>query len=295
MYIPAFIIEEHHEAFLVWNYAYKKQIIGLNNDLLHFDDHSDMSPPKLNIALTFDNLETIEKVKEFTYSELGIASFMLPAVYLNIVNNIFWFKIDRKPKESFAMFLKSYHDDDRFLITGKKEALLPGQISKSTQFYEYHKLSLLATGENFRSNKILLDIDLDFFSCIDNPYHEKEVIIEITEEEYNGFITNKYHYLRFITNNIEAVHNNGSYFYIINNHKFIYSSPREVSREEILNRIDDFKNYLITENITPDLITICRSRFSGFTPENQWQFIENSLLKVLSDVYKIEIIHIDEI
>ncbi|UKB86353.1 UPF0489 family protein [Chryseobacterium sp. MEBOG06] len=270
-------------------------MIGLNNDLLHFDDHSDMSPPRLNTVLTFDHLKTIEKVKEFTYSELGIASFMLPAVYLEIVNNIFWFKIDRKPEETFDMFLKSYQDDDRFLITGKKETLLPHQISKSTQYYQYHKLSLSDTDKVFTSNKVLLDIDLDFFSCIDNPYHEKDVVIEITEEEYNSFLSNKYHYLRFITNNIEAVENKGSYFYVINNHRFIYPSPREVSQEEILTRINSFKNYLITKNITPELITICRSRFSGFTPENQWEFIEKSLLEALSDVYNIETIHINEI
>lgn len=295
MNINTFIIEEHHEAFFIWMYAYQKQIIGFDNDLLHFDDHSDMSPPRLNTALTFDNLKTINKVKEFTYSELGISSFILPAVYINIVKNIFWFKIDRKPQETFDMFLKSYQDDYRYLITGKKEALLPQQISKTTKFYEYHKLSLKATDKDFTSNRVLLDIDLDFFSCIDNPYHEKEVIIEITADEYNSFISNKYNYLKFITNNIEAVNNNGSYFYIINNHRFIYPSPRQVSEKEILTRIEDFKNYLITKNITPNLITICRSRFSGFTPENQWQFIENAVRKVLSDVYNIKTIHINEI
>lgn len=44
--IPFYIIEEHHEAFLIWHYAIIKGLINKNrNTLLHIDEHSDMLLP----------------------------------------------------------------------------------------------------------------------------------------------------------------------------------------------------------------------------------------------------------
>jgi hypothetical protein len=46
--VPLYILEEHHEAFLIWNYARQKGIIPeINNSLFHFDSHSDMGIPFL--------------------------------------------------------------------------------------------------------------------------------------------------------------------------------------------------------------------------------------------------------
>ncbi len=42
--IPTFIVEEHHEAFLIWKYAIQNNLIpAKGNHLFHVDEHSDMS------------------------------------------------------------------------------------------------------------------------------------------------------------------------------------------------------------------------------------------------------------
>jgi hypothetical protein len=42
-HIPIFIMEEHHEAFIVWNYAMRAGWIPVKeNCLFHVDTHADM-------------------------------------------------------------------------------------------------------------------------------------------------------------------------------------------------------------------------------------------------------------
>lgn len=43
------------------------------------------------------------------------------------------------------------------------------------------------------------------------------------------------------------------------------------------------------------MIDICRSRLSGFTPDDQWEFIERKLIEKFSDTYEIEINNIKDI
>jgi len=48
--IKTFIIEEHHEAFFVWNYAVLNNLLpAKGNNLFHIDEHSDMGTPRFNL------------------------------------------------------------------------------------------------------------------------------------------------------------------------------------------------------------------------------------------------------
>ena len=52
MYIKTFIIEEHHEAYIVWNYAIQQGLIpATGNTLFHVVEHSDVGTPQFNISL----------------------------------------------------------------------------------------------------------------------------------------------------------------------------------------------------------------------------------------------------
>ena len=54
-------------------------------------------------------------------------------------------------------------------------------------------------------------------------------------------------------------------------------------------RVDAFFDFLRQNKISPSIITLARSRFSGYTPENDWEYIEKILLSKLNDVYDIKI------
>src|SRR5690606_38127164 len=123
-------------------------------------------------------------------------------------------------------------------------------------------------------DSVCLDIDLDFFSCIQDPMEEK-LTIEISKDEYVRFVDSPYHRIRFLEiGRVDAVKLENKFFLVLNGFTFRERSPLEVDEETILSRIDKAVNVLVTRKIKPQIITICRSRFSGYTPAGQWQFLE---------------------
>ena len=96
--IKTFIVEEHNEAFYIWKYAIAEGLLRPSgNCLLHVDEHSDMGTPRFNTSIKKLN-GNMADVKAFTYKELGIADFIIPAVYLDIFNRVFWVKQQHRKK-----------------------------------------------------------------------------------------------------------------------------------------------------------------------------------------------------
>ncbi len=130
----------------------------------------------------------------------------------------------------------------------------------------------------------LLSIDLDFFSCIKKPLPQGK--IEITRNEYRKFQNNPYHFLRLNVGLVaEAIEENNNYFIQFNNYHRRPKYNLEVSMEKADERIDKLTNFLRAHSIAPRIITISRSRYSGFTPLSQWEDIEAHLLSALRDIY----------
>ena len=89
--VPLIVIEEHHEAFFVWHRAIcNGWMKPAGNTLLHLDEHHDLSVPVLRTPLRA--LRTPEEVARFTYGELGIGSFIWPAVYTGVFEQFFWMR-----------------------------------------------------------------------------------------------------------------------------------------------------------------------------------------------------------
>ena len=53
--------------------------------------------------------------------------------------------------------------------------------------------------------------------------------------------------------------------------------------------------FLKDKQVNPQIIDIARSRFSGYTPHDQWQFIENNLIERLSALYDLDIKTVDQV
>lgn len=286
MGISTFIVEEHNEAFIVWSHALKNNMLRKNSCLFHFDDHADFRTPIFNTSLHGLIQKPMDEIKKFVYQEMKIDTFIAPAMYLRLFDEFIWIKNGMRHSSSADLYIRSYNNEGKRLVMMKEQVDAKGLVP-----FRYGKLSSSAFN-NFQtdpSKAAVLDIDLDYFSCCEIPSLSNTVVVEITESEYDDFISNRYHYLNFVTGFIKAVHENGSFFYVLNGYREKYISDREVSADVISSRIDELISDLEAKDLKPDLITICRSRFSGFTPEHQWEVIEDTLLSRMSDLYEMDI------
>jgi len=87
--IKTFIIEEHHEAFFVWNYAVLNNLLpAKGNNLFRIDEHSDMETPRFNLSIHELNGD-LTLLENFTYNELNIGNFILPIIYQELFNKVY--------------------------------------------------------------------------------------------------------------------------------------------------------------------------------------------------------------
>ena len=290
---PVHIIEEHNEAFFIWHKAIKSKIVPpTGNRLLHIDEHSDMSPGRFRNSI-HELGDDINEIQKFTYTELVIDTFITSAIYRKIFKRIDWVKpfsnLTAQSKES-SMYVRSYNNEGKKLIVGKQSNKVDHERINNSICIQYFDFSILSLSELVDYENTILDIDLDYFSCTGSPYKQNEFLIEITEHEYLRFLKSPYHRLNFLFSKVEVAEEDGRYYYVINRYNEVYLEKTYVNEEEIIKRIDQFVTSLMQIKIKPLLIVICRSRFSGFTPGNQWEFIEANLLKKLSSIYRVELV-----
>ena len=295
MSIKTFIIEEHHEAFIVWNYAIQEGLIpSTGNTLFHVDEHSDMGTPQFNISINELN-GNLESVKKFTYSELNIAHFITPALYKGLFNQVYWIKQKHKKEKGHfeRMYVRSYNQKGEMLLSGKLNDLWKINNDIDRREFNYYLKNIYQLPEN---TNVVLDIDLDYFSCTGNPNEIEEIIIEIAEDEYNKFNSTPYHRLRFSgLNKIEAISEDDKYFYKLNAFNTIYSSNLLVDLETIDERIKQLCQQIERKHISPQIIDICRSRYSGYTHTEQVNHIEKKLIDELRKTFSLQMIQIENI
>jgi hypothetical protein len=284
--IPICVIEEHHEAYLFWGYSLLKQWIQpTDNILLHMDEHSDLSLPRFDSSIR-QRPKTMAAWREFTYHQLGIASFIYPAVYQKIFNEICWVNARLAVAQSKHMHLASYRGEGKVLAVSAKELSEPDALP--------FLLRLQPLSAPYApSRATALDIDIDFFSSDDRP---KGCRVEITREQRDEIRDNPYHMLRLMPNrSIKLFENDGKYYLLFDSTMGDVSNESRQSEPEIRERAGQFKRFLEINAIKPSIITICRSRFSGFTPADQWEFIETTVLECLRSIYDVSVISIAEI
>jgi hypothetical protein len=298
--INLFIFEEHHEAFFVWNYAVIKKILPKsNNVLLHVDQHSDMAVPKFSYSIK-SLQDSLSNIYQFTYSELNIGNFIFPAIYQGIFRQLYWlYQTNNEGKSSpIKILVYSQKGEGRVLkINSNCDA---GTFAFFNPDLKNVLFNSIKTSNEFpASQSVVLDIDLDYFSCNPIEYQYKGKL-EVTKEQYDSFNKDKYHFLRLYHGNRIKTQIEDEKYYLA----FNFLTPEfvaeklggvKVSKEEIVRRIELFIEFLIINKVEPQLIDICRSRLSGFTPEEQGQFIEEKLIEKLSTLYELEIKHITEI
>lgn len=288
--IPFYIIEEHHEAFLIWHYAIIKGLINKNrNTLLHIDEHSDMLLPLLRTSLNSVD-KSLHKVYDFTYNELSIENFIYPAIYQGIFDDLYWLRQTHNKKTTVKKEMNICSQDGQgkqLIIQSRKNA--HRLLNLDDQSFS---VAFITTGDSLlnealkpANQSVILDIDIDYFSC-DNAsggYFN----IEITPEAYYDYINNFYNKARLAISGTALVQQVDGKYYLCSRLKDdLLSENLKVPEEIIIERIDALINFLKVNQIQPQLIDICRSRLSGYTPNDQWEFIENRLIEKLSEIYE---------
>lgn len=277
--IPLVVVEEHHEAFFVWNYAVSAGWIpSEKNHLLHVDEHADLSIAKYETPVPAGG--SVKEAYEFTYRELNIASFLYPAIYQGLFHHITWLRPEDSNRTVSSSSVQVLTQQNGRLV------LAPQTISltHARQSIPFRITRVTPADPAEYPERVVLDIDLDYFSCNDESGEYAE--LEITKAAYDAFRANRYHKARLLWTGVAGVTEREGRYYLHTGPKPSPSrSPQ--NRQESSKRIGMFLSYLDSRNIVPSLIDICRSRFSGYTPEEEWRFLEETLISQLRQRFPI--------
>lgn len=281
--MPFLTMEEHHEAFYYWGLAVEKGWIApRGNVLFHVDHHDDLTCGGYFHDFSKPFL-TLEERRAFTYSDLGIADFIVPALYEGLFSQMFNMK---------GLVKQPFSTEERLIRLRGNLVLEPGKYipflhadkrrdgADGYGFYTYHEGALSDTG---MLENVVLDIDLDYF-CWDNSLSTTaSKRIEITKEAHEEFNENPYHPFRILPRAlIRAEAENGRYY-------LRYTEPptEEAPAEEkqIRTRIDHFFNWLGSQPWEPALVTICRSAHSGYLPRDRAELVEELVCEGLKRLW----------
>ena len=294
--IPLFVVEEHHEAFFIWQLAIRDGLMpARGNTLLHVDEHADLEAPDLSQPVK-EAVADLAQTYEFTFNELSCSEFIVPALYLGSFDDLVWMSHSIHTSDQLLV-VNSANDQGGRTFELRRFTIVNGRPAPfDVDAYDGHpaRYRSQAVDECLPTlQNVVLDIDLDYFSCANRQSSVRR--IEVAKAEFESFRSNRYHFLRISQGNrVAMIEDDGRYFLRLDG-RGGNSQPRRVSEAEIVRRVDRLADVLHQSHIQPRLIEIARSRFSGYTPGDQWPFIEGVVLERLASLYEYERRSLDEI
>jgi hypothetical protein len=289
--IPVVTVEEHHEAFYVWNRAVRAgEMAPTGNTLLHVDEHSDMSVPRLRRPL--GSIGGLEDLARFTYDELDIGNFIWPAVYQGLFNRVLWMRHEHRNAGGWRpMQICAKNEAATEFVTGSKLAGTPWEHATDRRPMEFVPVT---TADEIRIDQpIVLDVDLDYFCSNEYPDYRGRRL-EVTAAAYDDFLSNPYHFLRLAPGSKVTAAREESRFYLLFNDQ-PEAPPATSDAAGIEERVAAFERYLRERDVRPFLIVLCRSVHSGYMPPEQLALIEERLNEALLRLYPVRPLTIAEL
>lgn len=268
--MPVLMMEEHHEAFYYWGLAVEKGWIApQGNILFHVDHHDDLVCGGYfhDFSRPFADLE---ERKAFTYSRLGIADFIVPALYEGLFSHMYNMK---------GLVTQPFSSEERLIRLRGTQRLEHGryipflhadkQKADGFCFYSYHEGALSDTGP---LEQVVLDMDMDYFCWDDSLSAVAPKRIEITKEAYRAFSTDPYHPFRILPRALVRAEEEEGRYYL----RYLEAPTEETPAGEdlIRRRAGRFFDWLGRQPWEPVLITICRSVHSGYLPQERAGLVE---------------------
>ncbi|MEQ8332538.1 UPF0489 family protein [Nisaea sp.] len=293
MTIPAIIMEEHHEAFLAWYHARNQGWIKeTDNRLIHVDTHADNVVPILRNSIRGVDRD-MSSIRHFTYNDLNIANFIWPAVYLGLLSEFYWIRpkgeVSNGKLTRYRVFSADEAETELQLRIDNRET--QEAVTGPSAIALYQQMDL--TGSFLFRNDAILDICLDYFSCNARPA-VPPFRVGVTADFFTEYMANPYHPLRIMPGIALAPVEEDGRFYLCCDSLGMAASGAQRTDAEIGTMISELMDFLKAREITPMLITICRSVNSGYTPSAQAAFIQTKLLTALGSIYDINTMSIEE-
>jgi hypothetical protein len=177
-----FTFHNHNLAYYCWKKLSLGGKLQNNNLLLHFDSHRDLTIPKIKEINSYkeyiNNLKTekdkLKVVEHYATNKLWIADYIFPAMKENIINEIFWIEPDNMQLGIGPKLLKNvFFDKEKigFTLTPNNNIPITTMHAKDIQ-------------KNIKDKNIILSIDIDYFSCTENPKNiatKQEIISSINK------------------------------------------------------------------------------------------------------------------
>lgn len=280
--VPLVVVEEHHEAFFAWNKAAVEGWMPSGEvTLLHVDEHSDMSVPRLRRPMPARS--DLQALADFTYQELDIGNFIWAAVYQGHFNRVLWLRHKHKGAGGWReMAICARNAGGLEFVTGKLEGT-EWEHAADRQRMEFAPIH---PGDMVRTDQpVVLDVDLDYFCSNDYPdYAGRE--LEISADGYRDFTENPYHFLRIAPGSrISAFRRDGRHYLRFND----YPEPpgRTAQVDEIPARIAALATQLRENGVRPELVIFCRSVESGYMPRDVIERIESGLRAALAELWPL--------
>lgn len=222
----------------------------------------------------------IQSIKKITYEQLRVSDYILPLIYKNIIDKVFWINNNSSTKTlSFKVVEESYYND--LILTLRKEQ--NKQSSKNTfelTLLELNKSNII----DFNLDNWILSVDLDYFSCDDEAGEYTE--IEINKKTYEEHIHNKYNKWKLhFGRKVNFERRDNQYFLTYRE----IDGPlenKEKGYDHISMKVEKLKGFLINFKSKPKAIIICRSLKSGYTPKESFEFTENLVRNMIYEIFK---------
>lgn len=271
------IIEEHNEAF------YKiMQSLRSNEEkyaLIHVDEHHDFGKP----IVKKDDLISYRKeaaLKSIVYSQLRVSDYILPLFHLGIIDTSIW--LSNNNKEYYYEF-KTYEE-----FVGAEHVMIGNRAvhpnGKNNKYLEIKPDSNILPF--IQDKKVILSIDLDYFSCSDED--GERTVIEITEEEHQRFNSNIYHKSRLNFGSRVYCYVEKEKHYMVHQHMDGRLENKKRTWSEINKKLTDIDLFLKRNKVEPNIVIICKSFSSGYTPSDYRDALLSSVIKKVSESNKNE-------
>lgn len=281
--VPYQILEEHHEAFYLWGLAVQEGILSAqNNVLFHVDHHDDLACGAYFRDFT-QPFTCLEDRRVFTYEHLGIADFIVPALYEGLFNTFYNLKgflptpfVHRdKLVQLVGNNCLNLKDEVPFLHAAKRAVGDPAY-----RFFTYWEGGLSETPP---LESVVLDIDLDYFCWDDSLHTAFPKQIELTADSYESFLHDPYHPFRILPRQLfHAVECGGRYYLRYEEASCTAPACDEIRIEK---RVTRFLQWIEKQPWTPSLVTLCRSAQSGYLPRDRAALVEGLVIDGLSKLW----------
>jgi len=281
---PCYWVEEHNEAFYCWGLAVKEGYLEKQDNILfHVDHHDDFECGAYFHDFTRP-ITDLEERRRITREVLGIADFIVPAIYEGLFCSFYTMKgLVPRAFGEMQRFVKRVGNNG--LTVGNYIPFVHGQYRKEGReeyrFFAYHEGALSPTPE---MGPVALDVDLDYFCWDDALRTAMPKRMEVTEEAYAEYCRDRYHPFRILPRRLFQVHEEDGHYYLC------YVEPPvsepEADEMRIRKRIARFFGWLEEQPWEPSLVTVCRSVRSGYLPGNRAEMVEHLFREGLEGMWK---------